>query len=69
VRCSPFGTHPIGQIVGTTTTTTSYPVAAAPVYYPAYPVYPAYYSPYYYPPVGLSLSFGYSGGYRHGHWH
>jgi uncharacterized protein YcfJ len=62
--------QPIGRIIGTTTTTTSYPVAAAPAYYPAYyPAYPAYYSPYYYPPVGLSLSFGYSGGYRHGHWH
>ncbi|NDZ15531.1 hypothetical protein C7T35_09875 [Variovorax sp. WS11] len=43
----------------------------APVYYPA-PVYvapaPAYYpAPYVYPPVGLSLNFGYSRGWR-GHW-
>jgi len=62
--------QPIGQIVGTTSTTTSYPVAAPayPVYSPAaYPAYPAYYSPYYYPPVGVSLGFGYSRGYHH--WH
>lgn len=43
----------------------------APVYYPA-PVYvapaPVYYpAPYVYPPVGLSLNFGYSRGWR-GHW-
>ncbi|MDR6536999.1 hypothetical protein [Variovorax soli] len=43
----------------------------APVYYPA-PVYvapaPVYYpAPYVYPPVGLSLNFGYSRGW-HGHW-
>jgi uncharacterized protein YcfJ len=62
--------QPIGQIVGTSTTTASYPVAAAPAYYPAYPAYYPAYSPYYYPPIGLSLSFGYSGGYHHhGHWH
>ena len=50
------------------------PVAAAVA--PAYPVYPVYapqpyYAPYY-PPIGLSLNFGYSrgfgGGHRHGHW-
>lgn len=40
-----------------------------PVVYPAYPAYPAYYGPpypYYYPPVGLSLNFGFSSG-HHGH--
>lgn len=36
------------------------------VYAPA--VYPAYYpSPYYYPPIGVSVGFGYWGGHR-GHW-
>ena len=40
-------------------------MVAAPVVYPAY--YPGYYypRPYYYPPVGLSLNFGYSSGHRH----
>ena len=54
------------------------PVVTAPVYYPAY--YPAYaprpyYGPSYYappfPPIGLSLNFGYSrgfGGGHHGRW-
>ena len=49
----------------------SYPVytAPAPAYYPAYPYYaaPSYYP--WYPPVSLSLGFGfYGGGHRHGHW-
>ena len=42
---------------------------AAPVYYPAYAPSP-YYAPSY-PPIGLSLNFGYSrgfGGRHHGHW-
>jgi uncharacterized protein YcfJ len=33
--------------------------------YPAYPAYPAYYPGYYYPPVGVSLGFGFYGGGRH----
>lgn len=32
------------------------------------PVYPGYYAPYYYPPVGIRLGFGYWGG-HHGHRH
>ncbi len=48
------------------------PVYAQPVYVqPAPVVYPGYgyYSRPYYPPVGLSLNFGYSrGGYGHHHW-
>ena len=45
------------------------PAVVAPVVYPAYPAYygPAYYRPYY-PPIGLSLNFGYSRGYGHHHW-
>jgi uncharacterized protein YcfJ len=35
--------------------------------YPAYPSYPAYYPGYYYPPVGVSLGFGFFGG-GHRHW-
>lgn len=48
----------------------SQPVYAQPVYVqPAPVVYPGYYSRPYYPPVGLSLNFGYSrGGYGHRHW-
>lgn len=45
------------------------PVVTAPVYYSGYPAYYAprpYYAPYY-PPVGLSLNFGYSRGYGGGH--
>jgi len=46
---------------------TSYYPAAYPAYpaYP-YPAYPAYYArPYFYPPVGVSLNFGYSSGHYH----
>ena len=52
--------------------------APAPAVYPVYdsPTYyaPAYYQPYYrapafYPPIGVSLNFGFSGGHRHGHRH
>jgi uncharacterized protein YcfJ len=65
----------VGVIVGTPVQ----PLVAAPpvaytnsytTYYPAYPypAYPAYYArPYYYPPIGLSLNFGYSSGHRHHH--
>ena len=50
--------------------TTYYPAAypAYPAAYPAYPypAYPAYYArPYFYPPVGVSLNFGYSSGHYH----
>jgi len=46
------------------------PVYSQPVYVqPAPVVYPGYYSRPYYPPVGVSLNFGYSrGGYGHRHW-
>lgn len=43
------------------------PMVSAPVY-PAYYAQPSYYAPPYYPPIGLSLNFGYSqsyGGRRH----
>lgn len=46
------------------------PVMTAPVYEPAYYAPRPYYAPYY-PPVGLSLNFGYSrgfGGGHRGHW-
>jgi len=44
-------------------------VYAAPAVYPAPVVYPSYgYGPYY-PPVGVSLNFGYSRGYGYGHRH
>jgi uncharacterized protein YcfJ len=64
----------VGVVVGTPP---AQPVMAAqPVayttYYPAaypaypYPAYPAYYArPYFYPPIGLSLNFGYSSRHRH----
>lgn len=44
------------------------PVYVQPVMYPAYYPQPSYYAPYY-PPIGLSLNFGYSQGYGgHRHW-
>ena len=46
-------------------------VTVPPATYPAaYPAYPAYYGNpyYYYPPIGLSLNFGFSSGHRHHHW-
>jgi uncharacterized protein YcfJ len=47
-------------------------VVGVPQAYPAYPVYPAYPGYYarpypYYPPIGLSLNFGFSSGHRHHH--
>jgi len=60
----------VGVIIGTPMVQ---PIMAAPPvaytsYYPAYPAYPYYYGrPYYYPPVGLSLNFGFSSGHRHHH--
>lgn len=67
---------PLGTIVGPPM---GQPMVVAPrsvypaVYPAAYPtVYPGYYQrPYYYPPVGISLNFGYTSGHRHhrrGHW-
>jgi uncharacterized protein YcfJ len=54
--------QPIAQIV-----TVPPPVYAAP--YPVYAApYPVYGSPYYYPPIGLSLGFGFFGGGGHHHW-
>lgn len=46
------------------------PVYAQPVYVqPAVVAYPGYYPRPYYPPVGISLNFGYSRGYGHHHRH
>lgn len=46
------------------------PVYAQPVYVqPAVIAYPGYYPRPYYPPVGVSLNFGYSRGYGHHHRH
>jgi uncharacterized protein YcfJ len=56
------GRQPIAQVVGVP------PAAVYPAAYPVYPAYPAYYgTPYYYPPVGISLGFGFSSG-HHRHW-
>lgn len=50
----------------------AYPMVAGPAYpmaYPAYPVYD-YPRPYFYPPIGLSLGFNFSGGHHYrGHRH
>jgi uncharacterized protein YcfJ len=49
--------QPIAQVIAVPT------AAAYPAYYPAYPAYyPAYYGYPYYPPVSLSLGFGFFGG-------
>jgi uncharacterized protein YcfJ len=51
--------QPVARIVGVPPTTAAYPA------YPYYPAYPAYYGrPYYFPPIGISLGFGYT---RHSH--
>jgi hypothetical protein len=56
-------TRAVGQPVAQVVT-----VPPAVVYPAAYPAYPVYYgSPSYYPPIGLSLNFGFSSGHRH-HW-
>lgn len=62
--------QPVARIIATPT-----PVAYPAEYATAYgqPAYQTYYQPYYrapvfYPPIGLSLNFGYSG-HRHGHRH
>jgi uncharacterized protein YcfJ len=55
--------QPVAQIVGVA------PPVVYPAAYPAYPAYPAYYaSPYFYPPIGISLGFGFSSGHHHRHW-
>jgi uncharacterized protein YcfJ len=46
----------------------TYYAAPAPVYVQPYYARPAYYAPYY-PPIGLSLNFGYSRGFGGGHRH
>jgi uncharacterized protein YcfJ len=57
------GGQAVGVIVGQPA-----PVAVYPAY-PAYPAYPVYYPNYYYPPVGVSLGFGFfGGGGHHHHW-
>jgi uncharacterized protein YcfJ len=63
---APAGTPSVPAVVASTTTV--YPAYQTYPAYPAYPVYPAYY-PSYYPPVGISLGFGFSsrGGHHHGH--
>jgi uncharacterized protein YcfJ len=73
VVTAPAMGQPVGQIVAEVAPSqVAYPAYPAP--YPAYPAYyPASYSGYgYYPPIGLSLNFGYSAGYGHyghsGHW-
>ena len=60
--------QPIAQVVGVPPAVV-YPAAySAYPAYPAYPPYPAYYgTPYFYPPVGISLGFGFSSG-HHRHW-
>jgi len=63
--------QPVAQIVGVPTPM-AYPVEYSPSYYaPTYaPTYTPYYAaPAFYPPIGLSLNFGYSSGWRHGHRH
>jgi uncharacterized protein YcfJ len=64
---APAGTVSVPAVVASSTAV--YPVAY-PAYqaYPAYPAYPGYY-PSYYPPIGISLGFGFGGGHHHGgHW-
>jgi uncharacterized protein YcfJ len=56
---------PSGQAVGVIVGQPA-PVATYPAY--PYPAYPAYYPNYYYPPVGVSLGFGFFGGGHHHHW-
>jgi uncharacterized protein YcfJ len=46
-----------GQAVGV--------IVGQPAPVAVYPSYPAYYPNYYYPPVGVSLGFGFYGGHRH----
>jgi uncharacterized protein YcfJ len=46
----------------------AYGYPAYPAAYPVYQAYPVYPAPAYYPPVGISLGFGFYGGGHHGHW-
>ena len=65
--------QPVAQVVGVPSTM-AYPAEYSPTYYA--PAYAPYYAPYYaapafYPPIGLSLGFSFSGGHHHGgyrHW-
>lgn len=73
-EASPSSDRPPGTAVGVIIGTPMVqPMMAAPTvvtypsYYPAYPAYPAYYARPYYPPIGLSLNFGYVRGHRHHH--
>jgi hypothetical protein len=55
-------------VIGTPQAYPAYPVYPVyPVYPAVYPAYPGYYArPYpYYPPIGLSLNFGFSSGHHH----
>lgn len=63
--------QPVARIIATPAPM-AYPAYDSPTYYPTYYA-PAYYQPYYrspafYPPIGVSLNFGYSS-HRHGHRH
>lgn len=63
VMSAPPGTVSVPAVVASSTTV--YPAYAAPVY----PVYSPGYYPSYYPPVGISLGFGFVGGGWGGHHH
>jgi uncharacterized protein YcfJ len=65
-NAAPAGTA-IGVIVGQPVAPVGYS-AAYPVYAPAPAYYPGYYPGYVYPPISLSLGFGFSGG-HHGGFH
>ncbi len=63
VMSAPPGTVSVPAVVASSTTV--YPAYATPVY----PVYSSGYYPSYYPPVGISLGFGFVGGGWGGHHH
>ncbi len=66
----PFYSQPVYPQPSYSQPVYSQPVYAQPVYVqPPVVAYPGYYTRPYYPPVGVSLNFGYSrGGYWHRHW-
>lgn len=64
VMSAPPGTVSVPAVVASSTTV--YPAYSAPAYAPGY--YPSY-SQSYYPPIGISLGFGYVGGGWGGHHH
>lgn len=66
VMSAPPGTVSVPAVVASTTTV--YPTYSAP-FYPAYAPAYSYYYPSYYPPVGISLGFGFVGGGWGGHHH